>query len=163
MSVYVITHKKFPEKKQKFYKVLLVGAHKGHTFGQCFDDEGDNISEKNGSFCELTGAYWIWKNVKDDVVGIVHYRRYFSTHFGTEKILTENEIRKKLKDHDMILPFKHTITQSLEEQYYTTSGKKKDLDLLHKVISEKYPEYLHSYDTVMKGKEVYFFNMMMFQ
>ena len=47
MSVYVITHKKFNMIPQENYKVLLVGAYRGHVYGDCFDDAGDNISEKN--------------------------------------------------------------------------------------------------------------------
>ena len=54
---------------QENYKVLLVGAYRGHVYGDCFDDTGDNISEKNANYCELTGVYWLWKNLqKDDYV-----------------------------------------------------------------------------------------------
>lgn len=56
----------------------------GGTFTKNYlrDDIGDNISRKNKYFCELTGYYWLWKNATeqaDEVIGIVHYRRGFSS------------------------------------------------------------------------------------
>lgn len=68
------------------------------------DNTGDHISEKNPYYCELTGAYWAWKNLDADLVGLVHYRRYFSvqprsyqrTHAWQDCVLTESELRSIL-------------------------------------------------------------------
>ena len=81
MSLYVITHKyleNFIDSKD--YKYLFVGGYKEaeKNANYLYDDEGDNISNKNANYCELTGLYWMWKNVNDEFLGLAHYRRYFT-------------------------------------------------------------------------------------
>ena len=44
------------------------------------DNSGDNISNRNFSFSEMSGQYWAWKNLsatEADYVGQCHYRRFF--------------------------------------------------------------------------------------
>lgn len=43
------------------------------------DNSGDNISDLNYLYSELTAHYWVWKNVSNiDYVGFFHHRRYFN-------------------------------------------------------------------------------------
>lgn len=36
--------------------------------GYIGDNTGDNISLRNPNYCELTGLYWAWKNLKCDYI-----------------------------------------------------------------------------------------------
>lgn len=74
------------------------------------DDTGENISEKNSQYCELTGLYWIWKNAKEDYVGMVHYRRHF--------LLPDNWLEKMIENNiDVILPVPLYVVPCLSENY----------------------------------------------
>ena len=49
------------------------------------DNSGDNISEKNRFYSELSAVYWAWKNYdklgNPDYIGFMHYRRHFMFNF----------------------------------------------------------------------------------
>lgn len=64
------------------------------------EHDGENIDNLNPWFCELTGLYWIWKNSKEDIVGLEHYRRYFVNQ--RNQLLSEDEIRNILEASDII-------------------------------------------------------------
>ena len=87
VTVFTMTHKKFPTPGDPIYVPVQVGRARAADLGYIGDDTGVNISEKNCYYGELTGVYWVWKNIKtSDYVGICHYRRYFCTEEG--RILT---------------------------------------------------------------------------
>ena len=86
-KVFVITHKECEIPKVEGQYILLVGAENKSEAIKCDfrDNTGENISEKNKNYCELTGVYWIWKNVDADIIGLCHYRRFFNKYRLSKK------------------------------------------------------------------------------
>lgn len=87
IHIYVVCHKDAFVPKNHYLIPIQVGAANSKTrlSGMEHDDTGENISARNGRYCELTAQYWAWKNVKADYYGFFHYRRYFSFNPETLK------------------------------------------------------------------------------
>lgn len=100
VKILVACHKADPNIRQDdIYMPIQVGKalHPELDLGFQCDNTGDNISEKNGSYCELTALYWAWKNLKDvDYIGLCHYRRYF------DYTITPDNIAKDMLNYDVI-------------------------------------------------------------
>ncbi len=163
ISIYVATHKKAKFPEDKIYVPIRVGAALNKDdFGFVRDDTKENISKKNKSFCELTAAYWIWKNDKSDIVGLVHYRRYFfkrKKKMSLENILDKNEIENILDDYDIIVPNRTFIIKHNAKNSWYKTHMPKDYDLVREIILEKYPDYLDSFDRFSRKKSLYICNM----
>lgn len=144
--MYVMTHKKMEEIQDSLYIPLHVGKSGKEELGYLGDDTGDNISEKNANYCELTGIYWIWKNVACDIVGICHYRRFF---VRDGKILTKEEIETQMQKCDIITTNSFYMVKGNVYTQYCDKHMKKDLDLCREVILEKYSDYIPAFDYVM--------------
>lgn len=166
-NVFVISHKDYRMPEDQMYVPLQVGFGK-KIEGFKRDDTGDNISNKNKNYCELTGLYWAWKNSDADIKGLVHYRRMFtngSNPFGTvenkyNKLLDNITLSKMFDKYDMILPKKRKYFIETLWSHYEHSHKIEGLITTRTVISNLYPEYLDMFDQVMKRKSAHMFNMM---
>lgn len=81
-KIIVVTHKDYEMPKDSIYFPVCVGVGIPALSDKFQPDNvGENISEKNNTYCELTAIYWAWKNFPQniDYVGVAHYRRHFST------------------------------------------------------------------------------------
>lgn len=144
--IYVMTHKEYTKPDYDIYRTLHVGKALGNDFGYEGDDTGDNISAKNKNYCELTGIYWIWKNVQCDAVGICHYRRYF---VRDEDFLKKDYIESVLKDYDIIVPNSSFTKYSSVGEHYEKEHHWKDMLICRDVIGEQCPDYLDAFDLCM--------------
>ncbi len=167
MKLYVATHKSYNQvQDQDLYIPILVGANK--NIGEknyLRDNQGDdNISDRNFTFCELTGLYWIWKNSKDDIVGLCHYRRYFGKNkrfFKQNSILTKNDILKQLNDYDVILPSKgmNEYNGHTAEEFFNKNHDHEVWETCRQIISENNKDYLDAFNWFSKEKTGYCYNM----
>lgn len=80
IEIYVACHKPSEIPHNDLFVPIHVGAKNARITmpGMQRDDEGDNISEKNPHYCEMTAQYWAWKHSDADYIGLCHYRRYLS-------------------------------------------------------------------------------------
>lgn len=158
VTIFTMTHKKFEEPSDPVYIPLHVGRARSTDLGYPGDDTGDNISDKNCYYGELTGVYWVWKNVRTtDHVGICHYRRYFCTEEG--RIFTEKDYLSILQDYDIITSKKLKLNFSYFDGY---DGDYNIFDLITtgEVIRQKFPDYYENFERLVHGNGTYFANMM---
>lgn len=124
IKILVSCHKDVAYPRSDVFLPIQVGAAgKAPLEGMQPDDEGENISERNFSYSELTAQYWAWKNLESDYIGLCHYRRYFcfdgkkhraNDHAQIEEsclcprtvdlyhIADEQAIRSLLEEHELV-------------------------------------------------------------
>ena len=170
IKVIIAAHKQYPMPDKDCYLPVQVGRALHPDVGYIPDNTGDNISEKNPYYCELTGLYWAWKNLPADVIGLVHYRRYMGKKNGIVgliqryrnplgSILDGKDIEKLMKKSDIILPKRRKYYIETLYSHYAHTHYAEQLDETEKIIRKKYPSYLSSYQSVIKQTYGYMFNM----
>ena len=139
------------------------------------DDTGENISDKNSSYNELTAVYWAWKNYdklgNPDYIGLMHYRRHFifrespdvveevcgidGNYFNRINYSSET-IAHLFDDCDFVAHIGH-----VDEVYkhYRENHHIEDLDLAIEILKKKYPEYSSTADAYLHMSYVNLCNM----
>lgn len=165
IKIIVATHKIYWMPEDPVYLPLQVGAAIKEELGYIKDNTGDNISTKNPHFCELTGLYWAWKNLKADYVGLVHYRRYFTQKEVVgicrkrNQILKRVEWEKLLSVYSIVVADKRKYYIETNRSHYNHAHPSIGLDETERIIEELFPEYSVAFATVMKRTWAHMFNM----
>ncbi|MHC3401823.1 DUF4422 domain-containing protein [Aeromonas veronii] len=151
------------------------------------DDTGDNISEKNPIYCEITGQYWAWKNQDATHYGFMHYRRFLDfseNNKVTDNVsgIVEDEIRddfqykyglnsetvnNMMSKYDIILPKPFDVRsvgcKSVRHHYNTAPHHfAKDLMLVQQIIQEKYATYFDAMTEALDGNLLFPTNIFIF-
>lgn len=157
VQIFVCTHKPFDPPKDPIYVPLQVGKKGKADLGYLGDDTGDEISDKNCYYSELTGLYWAAKNCPDaDIKGSCHYRRYLINEQG--KVYTAGEIEDILREYDIMT----TKTLSLRSAYFDGFKENhniKDLILTGEVLRKDFPDYYPVFQRLVHENRTYFGNM----
>lgn len=185
IKIFISYHKESEKLESEIMVPVHAGAKRsGIYLDMARDDEGDNISQKNDRYCELTVQYLAWKNVEADYYGFMHYRRQFAFRdissgikssmpmeynrideaYKQEVGLCDEEIRKCLKGYDLILPYpadtlhwgaiSNEVSFSSFECQYAA-----DFHTVCQTVTELYPEYAPYVLQFRTGRKVYWCNM----
>lgn len=125
------------------------------------DCDGENISDKNGNYSELTALYWIWKNrlqypsanPEHEYYGLVHYRRILELTEDDVLRLADNEV-------DVVLPYPMPYEPNIEE-HHRRYLKTEDWNAVRRAVGEMQPEYADVFSKVLKQRFFYNYNIML--
>ena len=159
VKIFVVAHKPFVMPEGEELVPIHVGRAasrlKDEMAGMIGDDTGENISEKNPSYCEMTAHYWIWKNVHDTkYVGVCHYRRYFGID------ISEKSIEQLIADRDVVMVEPSWYTDSVYAYFAKFMGAE-NMTILALVMRRRCPDFYETLEKICDGIKFHPFNMLL--
>lgn len=158
----MIHHKDKPLKSEHKDPTFVTSVQVGAAFtdirmAECFDNLGDNISNKNGDYSELTGLYWIWRNrIKrqdEKYYGLAHYRRFLELSEDDLLRLADNDI-------DVVLPYPMPYEPNIEAHHLRYLSDSEWDAVLH-ALEELQPDYSRAFKDILKQEYFYNYNVIL--
>ncbi len=163
LKVIVAGHKSYWMPSDLCYVPVQAGAAGKESIpGFQRDDQGENISEKNKNYCELTALYWAWKNLDCEWLGLVHYRRHFASGIVGEKkvrVATSTDIAEALVQSLIVLPKPRNYMIETNWSQYAHAHNEHDLKITREILCDFQPTYVAKFDEVMARTWGHRFNM----
>lgn len=116
------------------------------------DNMGENISQKNVNYSELTALYWIGKHMSSEYMGLFHYRRMLD-------ITEEDLLRFRENNIDVILPYPTVHYPSIDE-HHKRYLKQQDWKAMITALEELAPEYAEKLPGIFEKPYFYNYNML---
>ena len=188
IRIFVATHRRAKTFESSIMDLVQVGSSlSGERFWSALhDDIGENISDLNPFYCELTAQYWAWKNIDAEYYGFCHYRRYFNfsntrhpenewgeiiapliddaaqVRYG----LTDESIREAVRDCDLIITeikdlrsFPEHFANPREQWCLAENLCENDFTLMMDILAKRHPDYQQDIDSFLCGSSSCFCNM----
>lgn len=170
ITVGVAAHRPYRMPADPAYLPLHVGAalHPDACPGFQPDDEGDSVSGRNPSWCELTGLWWLWRNCGAAHKGLVHYRRLLGSpdprrrraKDPLDRVATGGELLSALGEAPVVLPRRRSYYIETVYSHYAHTFDAGQLDACREVLSELHPGALPSWDRHMGSRTAHICNML---
>lgn len=111
------------------------------------DNTGENISAKNKQYCEMSAAYWVWKNTRNAWKGIEHYRRHL--------LVSPEQLSDGI---DAVLPLPYLAYPNILAQFrrYVSQDV---LDALLLALRTLHPAEYDAYLNILNGRLQYTYNI----
>lgn len=135
VKILVACHKKAEVYQNDVYTPIQVGKalHPELDLGFLNDNIGDNISNLNPYYSELTAEYWGWKNLNCEYIGLQHYRRYF------DFVFTNDNVDNFFKDADIILAAPFFMGRTVFD-HWSECFVPDDICIAMKLLEKMYPD-----------------------
>ena len=176
IALYVCCHRESEVPAHPLLRPIQVGAALAQRRfpGFLHDDEGENISQRNRAYCELTAQYWAWKNSEAEYAGFFHYRRFLYPDAAARrpyllKPQPSEELLERLgydgfepliRDHDLILPKREEMYVPVRQHYAQAPFHHgEDLARMERIVAELYPDDAPAADAYLSGTAQYFGNI----
>jgi len=167
IKIVVAAHKEYPMPQDSIYFPVHVGKEiSSALLPYAGDNTGDNISNKNPYYCELTAMYWAWKNMQADYIGLAHYRRHFVLKkpfpFIRDKfsyVLNSTQVESILKSHPILLPKKRNYFIETNYSHFIHAHPPETISIAKEILKEQFPSYLPAFEQVMNATKAHRFNM----
>jgi len=146
IKIFVAYHSNSDIFQDEIYTPIQVGRSLSELIpGMVGDNTGDNISNKNKIYSEMTAMYWVWKNCNDlEYIGLCHYRRFYTFEKDYITLLKKKVIY--FISRIFIGPTKPGFNFINDNGLVINS--KKELDSVNSIFSERLKKEMFKYDMI---------------